>query len=84
MVIEAGGRLAFRSGSYALLPPYKGPQRNATGNEMGVVSQYSLYDLRAEPAQHNVISEQKPAILKKMKSRFLKMVGSHYQDQTRK
>ncbi|MFR9500731.1 MAG: hypothetical protein SNG59_07695 [Rikenellaceae bacterium] len=34
-IIEAMGRLAYRSGDYALIPPFRGKRRNETGNELG-------------------------------------------------
>ena len=77
-VVEASGRLAYRSGRYALIPPYSGPKTNATGNELGTVDHYSLYDLTAEPAQQTDISAQNPKLVKKLKAEFLKAAGSHY------
>ena len=77
-VVEASGRLAYRSGRYALIPPYSGPKTNATGNELGTVDHYSLYDLTAEPTQQTDISAQNPKLVKKLKAEFLKAVGSHY------
>lgn len=78
MVVEASGRVAYRYGSYALVPPYKGQRTNETGNELGVVDDYALYDLAAEKSQTTDISHRKPGLLKKMRKRFLRIVGSHY------
>ena len=58
--------------------PYSGPKTNATGNELGTVDHYSLYDLTAEPTQQTDISAQNPKLVKKLKAEFLKAVGSHY------
>lgn len=30
LVLEAQGKLAYRSGDWAMIPPYKGPRRNQT------------------------------------------------------
>lgn len=35
LIIEAQGRLGYRSGDWIMMPPYKGSQRNLTGNELG-------------------------------------------------
>lgn len=71
MVVEAAGRLAFRSGRYALIPPYKGPKRNVTDNELGNVDDYTLYDLHADPSQATNITAAKPRLLRKLKKKFL-------------
>ena len=60
MVVEAVGRLAYRTRDYALLPAYKGAKRNTTGNEMGIVDTLSLFNLRDDHMQQtNVISKHK-------------------------
>jgi arylsulfatase A-like enzyme len=78
MVVEAGGRLAYRFGRYALVPPYKGPKTNETGNELGMVDDYALYDLKADKSQHADIAKQRPALLNKLKKEFLKLAGKYY------
>ncbi|MBQ8938314.1 MAG: arylsulfatase, partial [Bacteroidaceae bacterium] len=80
MIVEAAGRLAYRCGRYALIPPYRGARRNATGNELGVVSDYTLYDLQADPSQHLDITATHPRLLRKFRRRFLQLVGDHYQE----
>ncbi len=77
-VVEASGRLAYRSGRYALIPPYSGPVTNETGNELGTVDHYALFDLAAEPAQLTDISASNPGLVKKLKAEFLEAVGGHY------
>lgn len=80
MIIEASGRLAYRYGSYALIPPYSGNATNLTGNELGVVDHFALYDLAAEPAQRHDLSAEKPRLVKKLKRRFLAKVGNLYNE----
>lgn len=72
MVVEAQGRLAFRSGRYALIPPYKGPKRNATDNELGNVDDWTLYDLQADPSQATDITATHPRLLRKLIRQFKK------------
>lgn len=80
MVVEASGRLAYRYEHYALIPPYQGPETNETGNELGVVNHYALYDLSAEPSQRIDISAENPKLVKKLKKKFLAQVGSYYNE----
>lgn len=80
MVVEASGRLAYRYGRYALIPPYQGPERNETDNELGVVDHYALYDLAAEPSQQRDISAENPKLVKKLRKQFLAIVGDHYNE----
>lgn len=70
MVVEAAGRLAYRSGHYALIPPYKGPKRNITDNELGNLSDYTIYDLSADPSQQTDITRSHPRLLEKLKRQF--------------
>ena len=72
MVVEAAGRLAFRYGRYALIPPYEGPKRNTTDNELGNVDAYTLYDLEADPTQATDITATHPRLLRKLRRCFLK------------
>ena len=65
-VIEAVGRLAYRTGDYALLPSYQGALRNTTGNEMGIVDTLSLFNLRNNKKQDINIIQRKPRLSKKM------------------
>ena len=68
MVVEAVGRLAYRTQEYALLPAYKGAKRNSTGNEMGIVDTLSLFDLRSDQMQQqNIIGKHQ-----KLASQMLK------------
>ncbi|MBQ7471452.1 MAG: sulfatase-like hydrolase/transferase [Prevotella sp.] len=72
MVIEAMGMLAWRSGEYALLPPYKGAKRNTTGNEVGRVDELSLYHLSSDQHQEVNIARQKPSLLRRLQEDFNK------------
>lgn len=80
MVVEASGRLAYRYGHYALIPPYQGPATNETGNELGVVDHYALYNLSEEPSQRRDISAENPKLVKKLRKKFLAIVGDHYDE----
>lgn len=71
MVLEAAGRLAYKKGYYVLIPPYDGPVRNITGNELGNLPDWALFDLSSDPGQHHDLSDSCPDILEEMKQEFL-------------
>ena len=52
LVLEASGRLAFRSGEWLLIPPYPGKSLNEQVNiETGLSSVPQLYNLDTDPSQ---------------------------------
>ena len=71
MVLEAQGRLAYKKGDYVLIPPYEGPQFNITGNELGNLPDWALYDLSNDPGQRHDLALSSPELLSSMKSEFL-------------
>lgn len=83
LVVEASGRLAYRWKNYALIPPYRGAATNLTGNELGVVDDWSLYDLKADPTQHTNLATTKRTLMKRLKKAFLKQVGDYYKPATK-
>ena len=82
MIVEASGRLAYRYGQYALIPPYKGKKTNETDIELGNEDDWTLYNLGADKAQQKDVSKARPQLLKKLKKRFLKKVGTYYNPDT--
>ncbi|MFR9523186.1 MAG: arylsulfatase [Rikenellaceae bacterium] len=78
MVVEANARLAYRSGKYALIPPYGGKERNETLNELGTVAEYSLYDLSADLTQQTNIAAEQPELLETLKSQFIETTKGYY------
>ncbi len=49
VVLEAQGRMAYRSGDWIMMPPYKGSERNLTGNELGNLGEYGLFNVKSRP-----------------------------------
>ena len=47
-MLEAQGRMAYRSGDWIMMPPYKGSERNLTGNELGNLGEYGLFNVTTE------------------------------------
>ena len=83
MIVEASGRLAYRSGHYALVPPYQGPKTNETDNELGVVEDFTLYDLSDDPSQRHDITREQPRLLKRLKREFLRKTKGYYSPDTK-
>ena len=78
LVIEASGKLAYRSGDWALIPPYKGPQRNITQNELGNLKNYGLFNLKTDLGQTANVAKDNPEVLENLKSRFLEITKGYY------
>ena len=78
LVVEANGKLAFRSGDWAFIPAYKGPERNTTGNELGNLPSDGLFNLKKDVGQLNNVGAGNPTQLQKMKSRFLEITKGYY------
>ena len=55
---------------------------NETDIELGNEDDWKLYDLGADKAQQKDISKARPQLLKKLKKRFLKKVGTYYNPDT--
>ncbi len=83
LVLEATGRLAFRQGNYALIPPYKGTQLMKEVNiEPGNLPEYQLYDLSTDLGQKRNLAKEQPKKLEEMKAAMQKAVGDKYQMNT--
>ncbi|MFR9672684.1 MAG: sulfatase-like hydrolase/transferase, partial [Rikenellaceae bacterium] len=78
LIVEANHRLAFRKGKYALIPPYGGNARNQTGNELGVVPHFSIYDLSTDLGQTTDLSTTNKELLEELKSEFLERTEGYY------
>ncbi len=78
LVVEANGKLAFRSGNYAMIPPYKGQRFNETGNELGNLKSFALFNLDADCTQTIDIATQEVEKLEQMKGRFMEITKGFY------
>ena len=78
LVIEAQGKLGLRKGDYVLMPPYKGPKFNQTGNELGNLGEYGLFNITLDPYQQTNLAAEQPAILEDMKTEFKKLTESAF------
>jgi len=83
LILEASGRLCYRSGHYALIPPYKGNEvQKFTGIELGNFPHWALFDLRKDPAQTTDISSSRKCLVRRLSKRFLGIVGEFYESGT--
>jgi len=78
MIMEAMQRLALRSGDYDLIPPYKGPVYDVTKIELANLPQFTLFNIKEDPAQTKQIQDENPDILNKLKAKFLKITKGYY------
>ena len=78
LIVEAQGKLAIRKGGWILLPPYGGPATNLTGNELGNMPDFTLYNVDADPAQTTDVASQHPDIVDALKSRFFTLTQGYY------
>ena len=70
VVLEAQGRMAYRSGDWIMMPPYKGSERNLTGNELGNLGEYGLFNVKADRTQQQNMAVQQPELLDSLKQNF--------------
>lgn len=77
-VIEASGRLAYMSDNWVMIPPYKGPVSNESGNELGNLPDFELFNLKQDKAQTENMSATKSKTLAKMKKAFLHITEGFY------
>lgn len=78
LVFEAQGRLGLRQGDWIMMPPYKGPQTNATGNELGNLKDFALFNIVEDPGQQNDVAATNPEKLEELKGVFMEIVGEYY------
>ncbi len=77
LILEASGKLAFRQNNYVMIPPYKGnPILKEVNIELGISSEYQLYDLVKDPAQKTNLAKKHPESIDKMKKSMDKIIGS--------
>lgn len=78
LVMEANGRLAYRTTDWAFIPPYKGVVRTRTGNELGNLPEGGLFNLKSDLSQTTNIAKQHVKKYKQMESRFLEITKGYF------
>ena len=61
-----------------MIPPYKGSERNLTGNEVGNLPDFALFNIKEEPEQFCNIADKEAQRLEEMKSRFFALTKGFY------
>lgn len=81
LVVEAQGRMAYRQGDWMMIPPYRGQERNLTGNELGNLPEYALFNLKEDKAQlENRVVGNEP-LLEEMKENFFTLTAGYYKSE---
>lgn len=78
LVVEANGKMAYRSGGWAFIPAYKGAAQNQTGNEVGNLLENSLFLLKTDIGQTRNVATGEKKQLKKLQSRFWSLTKGYY------
>lgn len=78
LIIENQGKLGLRSGDYVFMPPYDGPKTNLTGNELGNLGEYGLFDLKADPGQRHNLAQERTALRDSLEAIFLDRAMGYY------
>ena len=80
LILEASGKLAYRQGNYAFIPPYKGKPVHVDVNiELGISPNFQVYNLYLDPAQIKDLSKLEPKKLEELKKGMLKIAGNAFQ-----
>lgn len=78
LVLEAMGRTAYRQGDWIMIPPYKGSKINKnTGNELGNLDDYGLFNLKNDSQQQYNSADENPRLLEKMKLRYSELTKGY-------
>ncbi|MBQ8502053.1 MAG: sulfatase-like hydrolase/transferase [Bacteroides sp.] len=78
IVVEAQGRIAYRSGNWFMIPPYEGAERNNTGNELGNLGEYGLYNVSQDREQQQNVAGQASIILDSLKQELATLVKGYH------
>ena len=79
LILEATSRTAYRSGDWALIPPFEGAAINKKVNtELGTSKEFLLYNLKEDIGQQHNLAEENPEKLKEMFDAFLAIRGDGY------
>jgi hypothetical protein len=79
LVIEASTRLAFRSGDWVMIPPYKGATVAKEVNvELGNSTDYQLYNLKSDLGEKNNLAKSNPKKVEQLVNDMKQIVGDKY------
>jgi arylsulfatase A-like enzyme len=76
LILEAGGRTAFRKGDWKMIPPYKGKAVNKSVNiELGNSNHFQLYNLKEDKGERNNLADTNKEKLDEMVTSFEQIRG---------
>lgn len=79
LIIEANSKTALREGDWLMIPPYKGkPLNEDVQIELGLSSEFQLYNLKEDRSQQNNLAKSNPEKLKELVSHFKAIRGNPY------
>ncbi|MBU2950825.1 arylsulfatase [Tamlana agarivorans] len=79
LIIEANTKTALRSGDWLLIPPYEGRSfYEDVQIEIGLSTDFQLYNLLTDPGQKFNVAQSHPSKLKNMITQFKKLRGDAY------
>ena len=79
IVLEANSKTAFRTGDWAMIPPYKGAKMSWNSFvETGLLEEFQLYNLKEDPSQKNNLATKNPEKLKELLMKFEEIRGKEY------
>ena len=78
IILEAQGKMAIRKGDWIMIPPYAGPKTNETGNELGNLEEYGLFNVKNDPAQTVNLAREYPQVLEELKTLFYSTTKGYY------
>ncbi|MDR1810710.1 MAG: arylsulfatase [Prevotella sp.] len=78
LIVEAQGKLAIRKGEWILIPPYRGPETNLTGNELGNLPLFGLYNVKNDASQLENVAAVFPQKLEELKTDFFDITQGYY------
>jgi cerebroside-sulfatase len=64
-----------------MMPPYKGSQRNLTGNELGNLDEFSLFDVKSDKGQKSNVAGRHPELLERLKQEFFVQTDGFYRSE---
>ena len=83
LVLEASGRLAFRSDDWLFIPPYPGKPVNEQVNiETGLSPSVQLYNLNTDPAQRTNLASTLPNRATSLNAQLKRVIGKVYHADT--
>lgn len=83
LILEASGRLALRKDDWIMIPPYQGPITNESGNELGNLKEFGLFNIKTDRRQRENVAFKNQSELILMKKIFFSTTKGYYNPNTK-